>query len=99
MALRDPLLIDAWKTEIAPDQRKHYREDSLTNEELRKGLNEGHDRIRKLATANNQLVQQLRKLQEKRRWEKIWSRILSAGMLGSWAVIGWLLKAFLEHWR
>ncbi len=97
--MRDPLLIDAWKTEIAPDQRKHYHQDSLSNDELRKSLNEAHDRIRKLTTANNQLVARQAKLQETRRWEKIWNRILSASVVGAWAVILLLLKMILERTR
>ena len=97
MSPRDPLLIEAWQTQIHPDQRKHYEQDTLTNVELRKSLNEAHDRIRKLTTANNQLVGRQAKIQETRRWEKIWTRILLASNAGSWAVILLLLKMFLEH--
>jgi uncharacterized membrane protein YgcG len=97
MAMKDPLLIDAWKTEIAPDQRRHYHQDELTNEELRKGLNEAHDRIRKLTSANNQLVGRQAKVQQTRKWERLWTRILTAAVVSAWAVILLLLKYVLEH--
>lgn len=99
MTVRDPLLIDAWKTEIAPDQRKHYYQDDLSNDELRKSLNTAHDRIRQLTTANNQLVSRQAKLQKSKLWSTIWNRILTASMVGAWAVILTLLKIVLEKPR
>jgi hypothetical protein len=97
--MRDPLYIEPqeWRSEIPEAQRVHYEKVKLTNEALQKGLNEAHDRIRRLTSTNNS---QASKLQAATRrldlaGVKLW--ILSGIVLGQTTVLGWLVKVFLDR--
>lgn len=72
--MRDPLLIESWKTEIPQSQRDHYENGNLSLEELRKSANEVHDRVRRLTKTNNALATQLIKTQDElaRAKQTIW---------------------------
>jgi len=56
--MRDPLLIDSWKTEIPITQREQYKTINQNWDPL-KSLTDAHDRIRELTRTNNQLVYRL----------------------------------------
>lgn len=97
--MRDPLYIEPneWNSEIPDSQRVQYEKVKLTNEALQKGLNEAHDRIRRLTSTNNQQARQLQTA--KRRIDvagiKLW--ILGGVVTAEATVLGWLVKVFLER--
>ena len=61
-------------------------------------LNIAHDFIRKLVTEkdhiNGRLGNALLRLQS----QKLWIKMLTASVVASWAVIGWIVKEFLSRW-
>jgi ABC-type nickel/cobalt efflux system permease component RcnA len=60
-----------------------------TQEELTHDLNKAHDNIKHLVRDND-------RLHKNQHWQRIWTKILSAGVVGSWAVILMLLKLCLH---
>lgn len=97
--MRDKLYIEPqeWTPEIPEEQRRHYEKVKLTNDALQSGLNEAHDRIRRLTSTNNSQAARLQAAT--RRLDiagvKLW--VLGGVVAAQCTVLGWLVKMFLDR--
>ena len=68
-----------------------------SNAQLIKDVNKLHEFLRKLLREKDVINERLSAALEKLHWEVIWRRILTAAVLGQWAVIGVLLNHMLKQ--
>src|SRR6266567_2243670 len=68
-----------------------------SNAQLIKDVNKLHEFLRKLLREKDIINEKLAHAIEKLHWEVIWRRILTAAVLGQWAVIGVLFNEVMKH--
>jgi hypothetical protein len=97
--MRDPLYIEPqeWQPEIPVAQRSHYEKVKLSNEALQKGLNEAHDRIRRLTSTNNGQAAKLQTATRRLDLDGIKLWILGGMVIAQSTVLGWLVKSWLDR--
>lgn len=74
---------------------REFERNSLAG--LQKSLSKAHDNLAKQVGINTRLYKDLTAAQRTLGWERIWRRVLTGAVLAQFTVLGWIVKAWLEH--
>jgi hypothetical protein len=93
--IQTPVEFEFYRQQHGVRATREFDRESLPG--LKKSLSKAHDNLSKQVGINTRLYAALTKANRSLRWQGIWVKILSTTVAAEFVVIGWLVKAFLDH--